>query len=108
MTAFDDPAAAFEGDDELELAVFSAENGQQTVVSSVQDAWKYRSFITYLTKRDLRTTYLRSYLGWVWSLINPIAEIAIYSLVFGVILAVNRSLPLAPDGFESFPRSPIA
>ena len=45
-----------------------------------------------MTKRDLRTMYLRSYrVGLVT--INPVAEIAIYSLVFGVILAVNRSLP---------------
>lgn len=90
-------------DDELELAVFSADNTRQTLRASVQDVWKFRSFISYMTKRDLRTTYLRSYLGWVWSLINPIAEIAIYSLVFGVILAVNRRLPDAPGGFESFP-----
>ncbi len=110
MTTIDDSGPSLGDDrerfrdiDEAEVAVFSAESGQQTIVSSAQDAWKYRSFIAYLTKRDLRTTYLRSYLGWVWSLINPIAEIAIYSLVFGVILAVNRSLPLAPDGFESFP-----
>ncbi len=89
--------------DAAEVTVFTAGDDRQSVASSAREAWKYRSFIAYLTKRDLRTTYLRSYLGWVWSLLNPIAEIAIYSLVFGVILAVNRSLPDAPGGFESFP-----
>jgi len=56
-----------------------------------------------MTRRDLRTTYLRSYLGWIWSLLNPIAEVAIYSLVFGVLLSVDRDMPDAPNGFRSFP-----
>ena len=83
--------------------VFSSDTATHTVLSSAREAWKFRSFISYLARRDLRITYLRSYLGWFWSLINPIAEIAIYSLVFGVILAGDRALPDAPDGFESFP-----
>jgi len=88
---------------EDEVVVFSADDRAQTMVSSAQEAWKYRSFILYMTRRDLRTTYLRSYLGWVWSLINPIAEVAIYSIVFGVILSIDRRLPPAPDDFSSFP-----
>ena len=83
--------------------IFTSDTENQTVRASATEAWKFRSFISYLTKRELRTTYLRSYLGWLWSLINPIAEIAIYSLVFGVILAGDRRLPDAPDGFSSFP-----
>jgi len=86
-----------------DLAVFSSDVGRQTVISSAREAWKFRSFIAYMTKRDLRITYLRSYLGWLWSLINPIAEVIIYSLVFGVILKGNRSLPAAPNDFNSFP-----
>ncbi len=89
--------------EEPEVVVFSADDRAQTMASSAREAWKYRSFILYMTRRDLRTTYLRSYLGWVWSLINPIAEIAIYSIVFGVILSIDRSLPEAPDDFSSFP-----
>jgi len=56
-----------------------------------------------MAKRDLRTTYLRSYLGWIWSLLNPIAEVAIYSIVFGVLLGVDRAVPDAPNDFRSFP-----
>ncbi|MGI9608631.1 MAG: ABC transporter permease [Acidimicrobiales bacterium] len=88
---------------EVETVVFSAEAARGGVISSAREAWKYRSFITYMTRRDLRTTYLRSYLGWMWGLINPLAELAIYSLVFGVILAGERGLPAAPGGFNSFP-----
>ena len=86
-----------------EPVVFSADDVGGGVVSSAREAWRFRSFITYLTQRELRITYLRSYLGWFWSLINPIAEIAIYSLVFGVILAGDRRIPSGPDEFSSFP-----
>lgn len=86
-----------------EPVVFSSDTQSQNIVASAREAWKYRSFIAYMTRRDLRTSYLRSYLGWMWSLINPIAEIAVYSLVFGVILAGDRAIPLGPDGFDSFP-----
>lgn len=89
--------------DTARTTTFTADSSAQTVLASAREAWNYREFITYLTKRDLRITYLRSYLGWLWSLLNPLAEMAIYSLVFGVILAVDRSLPDAPNDFSSFP-----
>lgn len=42
-----------------------------------------------LTLRELRSRFKRSTLGWLWSIINPLASIAIYSLVFGVFLDVT-------------------
>ena len=86
-----------------EVTVFSSDSAHTTVSSSAKEAWKYRGFIAYMTKRELRTTYTRSYLGWIWSLLNPIAEVAIYSLVFGVLLGIDRNIPDAPNGFSSFP-----
>jgi ABC-type polysaccharide/polyol phosphate export permease len=42
-----------------------------------------------LTLRELRSRFKRSTLGWLWSVITPLASIAIYSLVFGVFLDVQ-------------------
>ncbi len=98
MTAYDEPTQT--GHD---VTVFSADSAATNVVSSIAETWRYRSFVSYMTKRDLRTTYLRSYFGWIWSLINPIAEVLIYTLVFGVLLDVARAVPDAPNGFNSFP-----
>jgi len=86
-----------------DTAVFSANSANTTVFGSMRETWEYRGFIGYMTRRNLRITYLRSYLGWIWSLINPIAEVAIYTFVFGVLLGVNRQVPDAPNGFSSFP-----
>ncbi len=90
------------------ITVFSSGSANTTVFASMREAWHYRGFIAYMTKRDLRTTYMRSYLGWVWSLLNPIFEVAIYSLVFGVLLNVSRDVPDAPGGFNSFPHFLLA
>lgn len=42
-----------------------------------------------LTLRELRGRFKRSTLGWLWSVINPLATIGIYSVVFGVFFAVE-------------------
>ncbi len=99
MTTYDETTGSPDND----VTVFSSDTASTTVVSSAREAWRYRDFISYMTKRDLRTTYTRSYLGWVWSLLNPIAEVAIYSIVFGVLLDISRAVPDAPGGFSSFP-----
>jgi len=42
-----------------------------------------------LTLRELRSKFKRSALGWLWSVINPLASIAIYTVVFGVFFEVT-------------------
>jgi ABC-2 type transport system permease protein len=42
-----------------------------------------------LTLRELRGKFKRSTLGWLWSVINPLANITIYTIVFGIILNVE-------------------
>ena len=49
-----------------------------------------------LTLRELRTKYRKSVLGWAWSMLNPLATVAIYSFVFGVLFKAE-----APVGANS-------
>ena len=49
-----------------------------------------------LTLRELRTKYRRSVLGWTWSMLNPLATVAIYSFVFGHLFGAD-----APQGTNS-------
>jgi len=58
--------------------------------------WEYRTLITNLAQRDLRSRYKKSILGWAWSLINPATTLGIYTLVFGVFLKV--AAPIAGNG----------
>lgn len=60
-----------------------------------------RELLWNLTLRELRTKYRRSFLGWAWSMLNPLATVAIYGFVFGVLF--DAQAPVGdPSGVESF------
>lgn len=46
---------------------------------------EYRAVLWTLVKRDLRIRYARSALGYLWTLIDPLAMILIYWFVFGKV-----------------------
>lgn len=60
--------------------------------SGATRAIEARELLWNLTLRELRTKYRRSFLGWFWSLLNPISTVLIYSLVFGKLF--NASAPI--------------
>src|SRR5262247_2395071 len=55
----------------------------------VTQVWTYRGLIGNLAQRDLKSRYKRSVLGWAWSLLNPAATLAIYTVVFGYFLKIE-------------------
>lgn len=54
-----------------------------------------------LTLRELRGKYKRSVLGWSWSLLNPLATMAIFTVVFAYFLKVKVP-PGNPSGLSVF------
>ena len=42
-----------------------------------------------LTLRELRSRYKKSVLGWTWSLLNPLATVVVYSIVFAFFLKIE-------------------
>lgn len=46
------------------------------------EIWKFRALLFALIGRHLRARYRGSLLGFVWSFLNPLCLIAVYSLVF--------------------------
>ncbi|MDE0237054.1 MAG: ABC transporter permease [bacterium] len=67
----------------------------------VLEIWGYRELIGRLVQRELGSRYKRSVLGWLWSMLNPAATLAIYALVFGVLLKFDP--PRAGNGrFDNF------
>jgi ABC-type polysaccharide/polyol phosphate export permease len=57
-------------------------------MTSVLELRRHRELFANLTLRELRGKYKRSALGWGWSMLNPLAQMAIFSLVFGYIIKV--------------------
>lgn len=58
-------------------------------MTSLSEYAASRELMANLTLRELRAKYKRSLLGWAWSLLNPLATMLIYTLVFGSILSVE-------------------
>jgi lipopolysaccharide transport system permease protein len=48
--------------------------------------WNYRGFISTSVKREFQSRYMGSALGALWTVLNPIAMIAVYTLVFSEIM----------------------
>jgi ABC-type polysaccharide/polyol phosphate export permease len=68
------------------------------VVGDLKDS---RGLLTNLTLREIRGKYKRTLLGQGWSLLNPIATLAIFTLVFGFVLRVP--VPVGePSGLQNF------
>ena len=63
---------------------------------TAQRAWRYRGLIGNFAQRELKAKYRGSVLGWTWSLVNPMATLAIYALVFGFFLRFTP--PVAGNG----------
>ncbi len=68
----------------------------------VLDLLETRELLWNFTLRELRTRYKRSVLGWMWSLLNPLGIMLVYTLVFGVILDVQAPVG-DPSRLNSFP-----
>jgi ABC-type polysaccharide/polyol phosphate export permease len=66
------------------------------MTQSVRAVWRYRGLIGNFANREIKGKYKGSLLGSTWSLLNPLATLAIYSLVFGFI--IRFPTPVAGNG----------
>lgn len=60
---------------------------------SLRDIWSYRELLVLLTRRELKSRYKDSSLGFVWSLIRPLAQLLIYYIALGKFLGAERAIP---------------
>ena len=51
---------------------------------------QHRELFANLFRRDFRSKYKGSFLGVLWSLVNPLVLLGIYTLVFSVLFPVSR------------------
>jgi ABC-type polysaccharide/polyol phosphate export permease len=70
-------------------------------LSIVQDLKGSRELLLNLTRREIKGKYKRTALGQLWSLANPLAAMAIYTVVFSFIIRVEPE-PGDPSGLDIF------
>jgi ABC-2 type transport system permease protein len=52
----------------------------------LKELYAYRTMISSLVKKDLKGRYKGSVLGFLWTFINPLLQLAVYTFVFQIIL----------------------
>lgn len=57
--------------------------------SRPQTIWEFRALIWNFTRREMKSRFKGTLIGWAWSFVGPLATILIYSLVFSVIIRVQ-------------------
>lgn len=59
-----------------------------------REMWKYRDFLSLLVEKNIKLKYRRSWLGYVWSVLNPLFIMIVMTIVFSAMF--NREI-------ENFP-----
>lgn len=59
----------------------------------LRDVVRQREMLNLLVRRDLKARYKDSALGFVWTLIKPLTQLAIYYVVIGQFLGAERGIP---------------
>ena len=70
--------------------------------SNLAQLFRYRGLIQSLVARELKARYRGSVLGFLWSFINPLLFLLIYSFVFAVVLPALHSQALEPFALFMF------
>lgn len=55
----------------------------------IKNLYEYREMVRSLIKRDLKGRYKNSALGFLWTFLNPLFQLIIYTFVFSVIMPMN-------------------
>ena len=56
------------------------------MIQQIKELYAYRQMIFSLVKKDLRGRYKGSVLGFLWTFINPLFQLVVYTIVFSFIL----------------------
>ncbi|HSR53961.1 MAG TPA: ABC transporter permease [Acidobacteriota bacterium] len=56
--------------------------------------FRYRELLQRLIAKDLKVKYRGSYLGFFWSLLNPLSLVVVYSVVLRYVMGVREISPL--------------
>ncbi len=56
------------------------------MIDDIKNIWKFRDMIFELTHRELRGKYKGSVLGFLWTYMNPLLQMIVYSFFFSRIL----------------------
>lgn len=60
------------------------------MINDIKEIYNYRHMLYSMVQRELRSRYKGSFLGFLWTFVNPLLQLAVYSIVFPFILRVQQ------------------
>jgi ABC-2 type transport system permease protein len=55
----------------------------------LRDLWRARELFVFLVRKDLKVKYKNSFLGFLWSMVNPAVVLGVYYVIFRYVLKSN-------------------
>lgn len=73
-------------------AILRAMHARLPMGEYLRAMWARRDFVVAMPMEEVRNTHQNTLLGNIWHLGNPLLTVAVYYLVFGVLLSVDRHI----------------
>ncbi len=91
--------AVADADSGLTRAQLAARHGltvagaRPTLAAYVKQVWSYRHFITTYANAKAVSAFSQTRLGQAWQVLTPLTNVAVYYLIFGIILNTKHGVP---------------
>jgi lipopolysaccharide transport system permease protein len=76
-----------------ETYFFDADKKNNTILGRFKELLSYHYLLYNLTMRDVKLRYKGSFLGVLWSMLNPLGTMLVFTLLFTVLSGNNNSAP---------------
>ncbi|KJJ65598.1 MULTISPECIES: ABC transporter permease [Clostridia] len=61
----------------------------ERMAARLKNSWQYRDLLKQLVIRDIKLKYRRSFLGYLWSVLNPLLIMLVMTIVFSTMFSRN-------------------
>lgn len=59
------------------------------MINDWKEIFRYREFLKNSVSKDLRTRYRGSFFGFLWTFLNPLLMLIVYSILFSIVVRMN-------------------
>ena len=73
--------------------IYDSAKSENPALEEIKDVLKYKDLIIQLIRRDIISRYKRSFLGILWTMLNPLGTMIVMSIVFSRLFAMRGAYP---------------
>ena len=73
--------------------IYDSAKSKSPAIEEIKDVLRYKDLIIQLVRRDIISRYKRSFLGILWTMLNPLGTMIVLSIVFSQLFDVRGAYP---------------